>query len=73
MVGDFNVAMEHRDVHSCFKIDEIYVEQEIASMRKLFRSLMDTWRTLHPNESNVFTVWDERKNRRETNQVWLCK
>jgi exonuclease III len=42
--------------------------QELSVINALAAEYKDVWRELHPDEKNVFTVWDERTNARATNQ-----
>ncbi|GMH33999.1 hypothetical protein BSKO_01833 [Bryopsis sp. KO-2023] len=68
VVGDFNIARAANDVHKSFRLNEIYLPEEVALMNSFTVEFTDAWRKLHPDEANVFTVWNERKNYRESNK-----
>lgn len=69
VVGDLNIAASQSDVHSGCNWDEMYSPAEKAVLHALLSELTDTWRLLHPNTENAFTVWDEKTNARPFNRV----
>lgn len=42
--------------------------QELSLINSLTQEYTDAWRVQHADVADVFTVWDERKNARTTNQ-----
>eukprot|EP00775_Hariotina_reticulata_P002004 gene2004-2326_t len=66
-VGDFNVAAEQRDVHVAINWDNLYQPSELTALQEMLSSLSDTWRRLHPDVSDVYTVWNERTSARAFN------
>jgi exodeoxyribonuclease III len=69
IVGDFNMALDQKDLHPCHgPPEENYGEEEMSLMRALTDDYVDCWRHLHPNVSNQFTVWEERTNARASNK-----
>lgn len=70
LVGDFNVAVECRDVHPSMRFDELYAAEELEAMRELAAAgpYVDLWRRLHPAAADVFTCWDERTSARAFNR-----
>ncbi|KAG1671450.1 hypothetical protein FOA52_003108 [Chlamydomonas sp. UWO 241] len=71
LVGDFNVAMTTKDVAPFFKGDfeagDMYTPEEHDIMAQLLAGYHDVWRELHPDVSDQFTVWDEKKEARSRN------
>lgn len=70
-MGDFNVAMEVNDVHRSLNIEEIYFENERNALREYLKEFIDSWRFLHPEESEQFTHWNPIKNYRQSNKVYF--
>ncbi len=69
LVGDFNVAMTHADVHPSVSLEASYGSEELEIMHSLTRDYVDAWRSLHPEVLDQFTVWDERTAARTVNKV----
>ena len=70
LVGDFNIALSKNDMHSCFWQEEIYTKEEIDTFQEILDDHIDVWRSLHPHETNTFTVFNERKSYRDSNKVF---
>lgn len=71
VVGDLNVVLSNDDLHEMYEVEEIYNEDERDCLRELLIDHVDTWRSLHPNETNTFSFFSERHNNREFNKVIL--
>ena len=72
LVGDFNVCSDERDVHPNISLRETYSKEEQDAFNALlFNSrlrMLDTWRHLHPDKKEVYTVWNEKTSARAFNQ-----
>eukprot|EP00887_Chlorella_sp_A99_P002530 scaffold6.g2530.t1 len=69
IVGDFNVPAEPRDMHpSLGPYEDAYGAEEQAALAALMRTYPDVWRRLHSEESDTYTVWNEKTSARAFNQ-----
>lgn len=77
LVGDFNIAAERRDVHEAINWDRLYHPSELQALQAITGqqgcNCTDTWRHLHPDTQDAYTVWQERTSSRAFNVVrpWL--
>ena len=69
IVGDLNIAAGPDDVCPKFSHEAMYHEDEKAALAGLLRDFVDVWRRLHPQETAVYTVWDEKTSARAFNEV----
>ncbi|GAB4818347.1 hypothetical protein N2152v2_005393 [Parachlorella kessleri] len=68
LVGDFNVAAAPQDVHPTMNYDELYTLEERGAMLAFFKGYTDVWRRLHPDTTDVYSVWDEYTSARAFNR-----
>ncbi|MCO5593298.1 hypothetical protein L7F22_047306 [Adiantum nelumboides] len=68
LVGDLNVPHKDKDVHRRWNIREIYSAEEIGFMDILFDKYVDLFRNFHPNDEDVFSVWDQKTEARIHNE-----
>lgn len=68
IVGDFNVAHKDIDVHSRWKVEEIYSLEEREWLDGFLSRYIDLYRHFHPDEKNIFSVWDQKSDARTRNE-----
>ena len=73
--GDFNVAISNKDIYAESKWVEInsqgFQSVERENLGKLLDlGFTDSFRELHPNETNRFSWWSNRKFKRKENRGW---
>jgi exodeoxyribonuclease-3 len=68
VVGDFNIAHRDIDVHSRWKIAEIYTVEEREWIDGFLNKYVDLYRHFHPNETDVFSVWNQKTEARIHNE-----
>ncbi|KAI5062045.1 hypothetical protein GOP47_0022584 [Adiantum capillus-veneris] len=68
LVGDLNVPHKDQDVHRRWNIREIYSAEELSFMDALFDEYVDLFRKFHPNDEDVFSVWNQKKEARIHNE-----
>jgi hypothetical protein len=66
--GDMNIASTSKDVHPCYSVDKMYSAEEHNFILSMSENLVDVWRTLHPDATDVYTCWDEKTSARAFNQ-----
>ncbi|KAG2496320.1 hypothetical protein HYH03_005552 [Edaphochlamys debaryana] len=67
LVGDLNISASPQDAHSVLNWDTMYDPEEVAVLHGLIAAYPDVWRRLHPEATDVFTVWEERTSARAFN------
>ena len=75
LCGDFNVAINDKDIYEGSKWVEIYSEGYQATEREHFLNIIglgftDSFRLLHPETEQVFSWWSNRRNKRDENKGW---
>ncbi len=69
LVGDFNACFDARDVHSLIGIENAFLPCELDALRAFTAcGFVDVYRQLHPDESNVYTCFDQKTNARLYNR-----
>lgn len=68
LVGDFNIAATQQDVHDKLDRAAMYPQHEKELFDSVLAMFTDVWRKLHPDTTNVFTVWDEKTSARAFNE-----
>lgn len=68
IVGDLNVPHKDKDVHKIWNIRDIYSSEEIAFMDALLGEYVDLFRHFHPDDEDVFSVWNQKKEARIHNE-----
>lgn len=68
LVGDLNVPHKDKDVHKKWNIRDIYSAEELKFMDVLFDKYVDLFRHFHPNDEDVFSVWNQKKEARIHNE-----
>lgn len=73
--GDFNVAISNNDIYAESKWVEInsqgFQSVERENIGKLLElGFTDSFRALHPDETNRFSWWSNRKFKRKENRGW---
>ncbi|GAQ78726.1 putative endonuclease/exonuclease/phosphatase family protein [Klebsormidium nitens] len=68
VVGDLNVSHTTADIHSCFGLHKVYAPEELAWTDSFLSEYVDAWRHLHPDVSDGFTCWNQKKSARLFNE-----
>ncbi|KAG0629984.1 hypothetical protein M758_1G144800 [Ceratodon purpureus] len=68
IVGDFNIAHKDIDVHARWKVEEIYSLEEREWLDGFLSKYVDLYRHFHPDEKDVYSVWNQKTEARIHNE-----
>lgn len=68
IVGDFNIAHKDIDVHPRWKVEECYSLEEREWIDGFLSKYVDLYRHFHPDEKDVYSVWNQKTEARIHNE-----
>lgn len=68
IVGDFNIAHKDIDVHARWKAEECYSLEEREWIDGFLSKYVDLYRHFHPDEKDVYSVWNQKTEARIHNE-----